>query len=134
MKTIEKYSDGEELGFKATDRTPFVWAMQSGEIIIRGRSIPDDFHSYLESILEWIDEYIKHPQPTTTLHIGLEYLNGITSQHLYEILRRLCNASKHVVVNWEYKEGEEDTLDQAQILAATCKAQFNYIKVNALNP
>lgn len=129
MKPIEKYSDNEEPGSKHTDRTPFVWAMQNGELTIKGRSVPDDIHQYLESILEWVDEYVRHPKPSTTLTINLEYLNGITSHYLYGIIRKLNSACNNFVVYWEYKAGDEDGLEQGQILASICRARFKFVRV-----
>jgi hypothetical protein len=130
MKPSEKYSDHAEPVLKSSLRTPFTWVTQNGELAIKGKSGPEDASQYLESIREWVDDYIKHPSPSTTLTINLEYLNGITSHYLYGIIRKLHNACNDVVVNWEFRAGDEECLAQGQNLASLCKAKFKFIRIH----
>jgi hypothetical protein len=131
MKPIEQYSENGNPGFRSTDSSPFIRSIQNGELVIKGKHAPDDIHQYLECIREWVDEYIKHPMPSTTLTINLEYLNGITSHYLYGIIRRLYHACSNVLVIWEYKAGDEYSLEQGQILDSLCKAKFKFIKIHS---
>lgn len=131
MKPIENYSENEELEGKATDQSPIIWAVQDGELAIKGRSATGDVGQYLQQLRENVDEYIKEPNPSTKLTINLEYLNGITSHYLYGLIRKLYYACHNLIVIWEYKAGDEYSLEQGQILASICKAKFRFVRIHS---
>jgi len=47
----------------------------SGELILSGKSIPENAAQLYEKVLIWVNEYIKSPKLTTNLRINLEYFN-----------------------------------------------------------
>ncbi len=129
MKSIEKSSENEELATRATDQSPINWAVQNGELAIKGRSATDDVGPYLQQLRENVDAYIKEPNSSTKLTINLEYLNGITSHYLYGLIRKLYYSCHDLQVIWEYRAGDDYSLEQGQILASICKAKFRFVKV-----
>lgn len=130
LKSIEKYPDNGEPELKPSERAPLIWAVQNGELTIRSRSEPDNVGEYLQKLRECVDEYIKEPRPSTKLTINLEYLNGITSHYLYGLIRKLYYACNNFLVIWEYRAGDDYSLEQGHILASICKAKFKFVRIH----
>jgi hypothetical protein len=63
----------------------------TGELILSGRSIPENAAKTYENILNWVTEYAKRPRLTTNLRFNLEYFNTSSSIWLAKIVRALCN-------------------------------------------
>jgi hypothetical protein len=78
-----------------TARTPQVDLNQfTGELIISGKSIPENAAKVYEPVLEWIKQYILQPKPITNLRLNLEYFNTASSLWLSKILKVLKQISK----------------------------------------
>ena len=75
------------LGSRKTPQIDF--NMFTGELILFGRSIPEDAFKVYEPLLNWVEEYIKYPRKTTNLRLNLEYFNSSTSIWLGKIIRTL---------------------------------------------
>ncbi len=120
------YADNEEMGIKSTDKTPFVWFMPSGELTIKGRSIPEDGTEFYENLFEWVQNYILDPRPLTIFSIELEYLNDISSHYLLKIIKDLNRSCAHFSVEWIYLKGDDDILEMGEILDSSSEAQFIY--------
>ena len=74
---------------EGTDKTPQVDFNQlTGDLILFGRSIPENAAKLYEPLLDWINDYIKSPRHTTNLRLNLEYFN--TSSSIW--LARMVNA------------------------------------------
>jgi hypothetical protein len=63
----------------------------TGELILSGRSIPENATLLYENVLKWILEYVKNPRHTTNLRFNLEYFNTASSIWLAKIVRGLCS-------------------------------------------
>ena len=61
----------------------------TGELILYGRSIPENAAKVYEPIFDWVSQYIHHPRPTTNFRINLEYFNTSSSIWLVKILKVL---------------------------------------------
>ena len=61
----------------------------SGELILSGKSIPENAAIIYESVLRWVNEYIKSPKPLTNLRINLEYFNTASAIWLAKIVQAL---------------------------------------------
>jgi hypothetical protein len=127
MSKFLKYIDNEEMGIKSTDKTPFVWFRNSGELTIKGRSIPEDGVEFFAEILDWILTYANEPCPSTVLTIELEYLNDITAKYLLQIINTLNNACEQFKVVWRFEKDDDDTLEIGQILCSSSGCDFEFI-------
>ena len=67
---------------------------QTGELIMSGRSIPENAARIYEPALLWIIEYIKSPRNTTNFRINLDYFNTSTTIWLAKMIRALGKISK----------------------------------------
>ena len=63
----------------------------TGELILSGRSIPENAAKLYENVLKWVLEYIKNPRQTTNLRFNLEYFNTASSIWLARIVQALCS-------------------------------------------
>jgi hypothetical protein len=63
----------------------------TGDLILSGRSIPENAAELYENILKWVLEYIKNPKYTTNLRFNLEYFNTSSSIWLAKIVKALCS-------------------------------------------
>jgi len=62
---------------EGTAKTPKVeFSHLIGELVLEGRSIPENAAKVYEPLLAWINEYVKSPSNTTNLHLKLEYFNS----------------------------------------------------------
>jgi hypothetical protein len=109
----------KNLLIEGTAKTPLVdFNHLSGELIMSGRSIPENAAKVFEPILDWIREYIKSPRRTTNLRLNLDYFNTATSIWLAKIIKTLSTINKpdHVLFIHLYIDLEDtDTMDKDDI-------------------
>ena len=100
----------QNLLIEQTPKTPqFNLNHLTGELILSGRSIPENATKVYEPVLSWISEYILNARPTTNLRLDLEYLNTASSIWLAKILRTLVqiNNPKYALILHLYIHVEE---------------------------
>lgn len=82
----------KNLYIESTPKTPHIDLNHfTGDLILSGRSIPENAALLYENVLKWIIEYIKKPRPTTNLRINLEYFNTSSAIWLSKIVSALCS-------------------------------------------
>ncbi len=83
----------EELkGFyiEGTKKTPRIeFNNLSGEMVVSGKSFPENTAKVYEPVLEWIREYIKTHHPTTNFHLRLDYFNSTSLLWIVKIIKLL---------------------------------------------
>jgi hypothetical protein len=78
------------LFIEQTPKTPQVDLNQyNGELILYGKSIPENAAKVYEPIMTWVSQYILNPKPTTNFRLNLEYFNTSSSIWLVKILKLL---------------------------------------------
>jgi len=109
----------KNLVIEQTSKTPQVDLNQfNGELLLAGRSIPENAAKIYEPVFNWVSEYIHKARPTTNLRLNLEYFNTASSIWLVKILRTLTQMKDpdHVLIihlyisidDYEDIEGFED--------------------------
>lgn len=63
----------------------------TGELILSGRSIPENAADLYEGVLKWVSQYAENPRTTTNLRLNLEYFNTASSIWLAKIVKVLCS-------------------------------------------
>lgn len=63
----------------------------SGELILSGKSIPENAAQLYEKVLIWVNEYIKSPKLTTNLRINLEYFNTSSAIWISKIVAAISS-------------------------------------------
>ncbi len=71
-----------------TGKTPHVeFNHRTGQMVLEGRSIPENAESFYLPIQSWIREYLKSPCQSTNLHLKLEYLNAASMLWIAKAIR-----------------------------------------------
>ena len=100
----------QSLLVEETPKTPQINLNHStGELILSGKSIPENATKLYEPVLNWIAEYILDARPTTNLRLDLEYFNTASSIWLARILKSLVQIKqpKYVLIVHLYFHVEE---------------------------
>ena len=80
----------KNLFVEQTPKSPQVDLNQyNGELILYGKSIPENAAKVYEPVMSWVSQYIINPRPTTNFRINLEYFNTSSSIWLVKILKTL---------------------------------------------
>ena len=78
------------LFIEQTPKTPQIDLNQyNGELILYGRSIPENAAKVYEPVWDWVSQYIPNARPTTNFRLNLEYFNTSSSIWLVKILKLL---------------------------------------------
>lgn len=81
----------KNLFIEPTSKTPQIDLNHlTGELILSGRSIPENAAELYEEALKWVHLYIENPRQTTNLRLNLEYFNTASSIWLAKIVKSLC--------------------------------------------
>jgi len=80
---------------EGTAKTPQIDFNQlSGEMVLSGKSIPENAAKLYEPLLSWINDYIKSPRHTTNLRLNLEYYNSASSLWLAKMIKALSKINE----------------------------------------
>ena len=105
--------------FEPTDKTPMIDFNQlTGDLILSGRSIPENAAKVYEPVHIWVQDYIKNPCAITNLRLNLEYFNTASSIWISKIVKTLCGIENqerilfiHIYFNIEDFNSMDDVKD-----------------------
>jgi hypothetical protein len=104
---------------EATEKTPQVdFNYLTGELILAGKSIPENATGIYEPVFEWINEYIKNSRQTTNLRLNLDYFNTASAIWLAKIVKslsRMENPEKVLFIHLYFGIEEFDNMDVEDI-------------------
>jgi len=90
---------------------------QSGNLLLEGRSNPENARELFGPMIEWMDQYIKDPAEVTELTINLELFNTSSSKYIMELMKKIRYLADHDYkfrVVWKYEDDDEEMLDTAE--------------------
>jgi hypothetical protein len=126
----------ENINIAGTPKTPTIeFNAESGVLLIKGRSIPENSIDFYKPLFDWIDAYALEAKENSTLHMQLEYFNTSSSKCILDIFKKLeniKNSGKDVTVNWHYEEDDEDMLEAGEDYDAIIDIDFKMIKVDEI--
>jgi len=86
-----------------TNKTPQIDLNHlSGELILSGKSIPENAAKTYEPVFNWVNEYILRAKPVTNLRLRLEYFNTPSSiwiSKIIKVLTRINNPDYMLLVH-----------------------------------
>ncbi len=138
-------SDLKGLYIEGTKKTPRVeFTNLTGELVLEGRSIPENVIKVYEPLISWINEYIKAPCITTNLHIKIEYFNSSSLIWIVKIIMSLSKIDMKGAVLYvhfyfeiqDFEEGiSEELKDLIDVLAGKIRGtKFNIaFKTHGMN-
>jgi hypothetical protein len=110
-----KIKELENILIEPTVKTPQVdFNCITGELILAGKSIPENATETYEPLFDWVNEYIKNTRPTTNLRLNLEYFNTATSiwlTKIVETLSRIDLPDSMLIIHLYFGIEEFDNMD-----------------------
>src|SRR5512133_588864 len=86
----------DNIYIKSTPKTPEIdFNCNTGELILSGKSIPENAAKVYEDLLKWVLEYIKTPKVVTNLRLNLDYFNTASAIWLSKIVAKLASIKKN---------------------------------------
>ena len=122
----------EDLYLKKTANSPEVeFIGDTGELLLEGRSIPEDPGEFFEGLIEWINEYFLSPARKTVMSIRLEYINSGSSKYMLEVLRIMkinFDNGRDIQIKWYFEEGDESIEELGLHYEQTIQIPFEHIE------
>ena len=107
--------DLKNLYIEPTAKAPHIdFNCLSGELLLSGKSIPENAALVYENILNWVNEYILDPRPVTNLRINFEYFNTASSIWIAKIVRSLCSIKNNeftIIMHIYFSIEDFDSMD-----------------------
>jgi len=116
-----------------TRNTPEVILDPKGTIKLTGRLIPENAEDFFNPIEAWINEYFCNPAEITCVEIYLEYINSVGTKYLLDLIHKITHIhlrknNKKFIINWYYKDEDEDILEKGTFFSLDLDVPFNFIK------
>ena len=118
----------ERLYFEPTDSLPLVEFNIDGRLKLEGKSIPEDAAKLFNPLIDFVDQL---DVKKVIFDIDLIYFNTASSKKIMEMLRHLDANNKvgEILVNWHFEEGDEDSVETAEIYEELLlRTDFRYIE------
>jgi hypothetical protein len=110
-------TDINRIFIEGTLKTPQVdFNHLSGDLILSGRSIPENAAKVYDPLLVWIGEYVKSPKMTTNLRLNLDYFNSASTIWISKLVRGLGKIEKedcvlYIHIYFDIEDFEEMNAD-----------------------
>ncbi len=105
----------EFLKIDASKKTPLVDLNSlTGELLISGRSIPENAAKIYEPIYQWVEDYKKYPRQITNIRLNLEYFNTASSLWISKIIKSLSKISQPDYVLFIHLYFDEEDFDEME--------------------
>lgn len=109
---------------------------KTNTFLFKGKSLPENPIVFYKPVLSWLDEYLNDPNPETLVNFMMVYFNTSSSKIILDIMKRLelIKKSGHeVIINWRFREDDEDMLEAGEIYAERIGIPFNLIPDESVN-
>ena len=117
---------------ESTKETPIVSLnSEKGVLLIDGNCESETPDEFFTEITDWINNYSKKPQETTTLTINLGGINISSSKYLLNIIYQLEALHKEnfkVRIRWVYKYGEDGNYELGKDYDEMVSFPFEFIE------
>jgi hypothetical protein len=124
----------EALNIKGKYDTPtIIFDPVSSFFEISGRSYPEDTAEFYIPILDWVDTYVKSPNPNTEFRFKLDYFNSSSYKPFLDILLKLeelKTVGHQISIQWYFKDGDWDIKEAGEEFAEIVDLPFEYIPFN----
>lgn len=124
----------DSINIEGTPKTPEVsFDAKTGQIEIKGRSIPENSIEFYKPLVDWLDKYADIAQGVVNVVIQLEYFNTSSSKCILDVFKKLENMHNknktEVVINWYYEEDDEDMLEAGEDYQSILKIPFKMVEI-----
>ncbi|MBL7920117.1 MAG: DUF1987 domain-containing protein [Bacteroidia bacterium] len=121
----------ENLIIASTLKSPEVKFNTNGDLLIAGKSIPEDSNSYYKPLFAWLEEFKKTSPPAINLTLKLEYMNTSSVRIVLRFLQNLVALSKENValkIKWIYDFDDDDICEQGEIIQESIKYPIEMVE------
>ena len=112
----------ENLKIDATAKTPQIeFDHLAGELVLTGKSIPENAAKLYENVLIWVKEYAEQPNKLTNFRLNLEYFNTSSMMWISRMVKVLSSMNKTdatLIIHFYYDIIEFETMDSEEITDA----------------
>jgi len=117
----------ENLEIQPTNDTPKVHCDVQGEILMSGRSLPENPIKLYEPLFNWAKQFEKE---SILLNFKLEYFNTASSKQIFNLIKIFVENPKvkDVLVKWHYEEGDYDSKETGEHFSHLFKIPFEFIE------
>jgi hypothetical protein len=118
----------DDLYIDDTPSTPEIKFEKSGNLSIRGKSLPEDPKRFYNPLFKWVEELTTD---NVDIQVQLEYVNTSSSKRIIELLKKIDNNSKikHVKMNWYYEIDDPDMLEFGEVIQHNLRrTKTNYVE------
>ncbi|MBK9391579.1 MAG: DUF1987 domain-containing protein [Bacteroidetes bacterium] len=108
----------KSLIIEGTKKTPLIeFNNLTGELVLSGKSYPENTARVYEPVVEWISDYIKTYHKTTNFHLRLDYFNSTSLLWIVKILKMLSTYDKkesNLFINLYFDDEDFDLKDKEE--------------------
>jgi hypothetical protein len=107
--------------------------IEKGNIIIKGRSIPEDSFQFYDPVINACDEYASDPPKQTNIIIHLDYVNSGSKKYLTNILTIFENSylkGFNYKITWRYDSDDEAMFDLGVDLKGIIKIPIEIMAID----
>jgi SiaC family regulatory phosphoprotein len=121
----------ENLIIASTLKSPEVKFNINGDLLIAGKSIPEDSNSYYKPLFAWLEEFKQTSPPAINLTLKLEYMNTSSVRIVLRFLQNLVAMSKENIalkIKWVYDFDDDDICEQGEIIQESIKYPIEMVE------
>lgn len=109
-----------DLIIQSTPSTPEIEFRDSGQLSIKGKSLPEDPQKFYGALFSWLEEF---DADEVQLDVKLEYVNTSSSKNILNFIQTVDrnNRIKHLKLNWHYEADDLDMLEFGEIILRSLK-------------
>jgi sulfatase maturation enzyme AslB (radical SAM superfamily) len=118
----------EKILLEGSDYKPTIDFSLDGVLKLEGKAMPENAASLFNPLIEFVDQLNTE---SVKFDINLYYFNTASSKKLLQLLRHLDANTKinHIQVNWHFEEGDEDSVETAEIFEESLlRTNFSYLE------
>lgn len=108
----------DTLIIESSPKTPkVVFNAEIGELLLEGRSIPENSLAFYIPLMEWLEAYSHVIKTEITVQVKLEYFNTSSSKCILDFFRKLeaiSNRGNKISINWYFEEDDEDMMEAGE--------------------
>jgi uncharacterized protein (DUF2225 family) len=121
---------------KGSEKTPQInFEFETGQLEIKGKSVPEDSFKFFQPMNEWIDRYLEQPKSQTTLNVALEYFNTSSAKVLLELFKKMNllhkSGKSNIKINWVYESDDDDMLEAGYDYQRTLDVPLNFVPIDS---
>jgi SiaC family regulatory phosphoprotein len=120
----------EDLHVKMTQQTPEITFKTTGDLSIKGVSIPENTHAFYTTAMEWLVDFGFNLPKTVNLDLDFEYLNTASNRSIIDLIKVISKYKQKRIdlkINWHYEADDEDALELGQDIEFCVDLKFNFV-------